>query len=226
MITREVVCKKDRFDRAQTFTTTPAGEFGWTLHDTSSAGSPTALCATANGGAAVLTLAADSEAEVLAIFQNDVLPFDLALIQNVSFTVSVSGVDSATTITFGVGSARNSTADSVAVHAWFRMEGSASTSNLLVETDDGTTDNDDNATGTTLSSTLKKCTIDFSNGLSDIRFFVDGQRVAASETFTLASITADQNVQLQATVQKASGTGTPALTISNVEIQYKTADGA
>jgi hypothetical protein len=226
MITREVVRKVDRFDRAQAFTTTPAGDLGWTIKDTSSAGTPTYLCLTANGGAAKLLLDNTSEAQVVTLYQNDVLPFDLAQLQSVEFTVSVSGIDAVTTLVFGVGTAQNDTADSVTVNAWFRMQGSASTSNLLVETDDGTSDLDDKATGTTLSSTLKKCLIDFTNGLSDIRFYVDGARVAAATTFTLASITADQNVQLFVQLQKASGTGIPAITISNVAVQYVTADGA
>lgn len=225
MITREVVQKVDRFDRAQTFTTTPTGEFGWTITDTSSAGAPTYLCLTANGGAAAFTLAADSEAEIVTLSQGDVLPFDLAQLQRVSFTVKVAAIDAVTTLVFGVASARNDTSDTVAINAWFRMQGSASTTALLVETDDGTTDNDDNATGTTLAAVYKKCTIDFTNGLSDIRFFVDGAPVG-NETFSLAGITADQNVQLYMQLQKASGTGVPSITISNVEVQYVTADGA
>jgi hypothetical protein len=226
MITREVVRKVDRFDRAQAFTTTPAGEFGWTIKDTSSAGTPTYLCLTANGGAAKLLLDNTSEAQVVTLYQNDVLPYDLAQLQSVEFTVFVSGVDSVTTIVFGVASAQNDTADSVTINAWFRMQGSASTTALLCETDDGTSDLDDKSTGTTLAGTHKKCLIDFTNGLSDIRFYVDGARVAAATTFTLSSITADQNVQLFAQLQKASGTGVPALQITNVAVQYVTADGA
>ena len=229
MITRELVRKLDRFDRAQAFTTTPAGDFGWTIADTSAAGAPTYLCITDDGGAAALTLAADSEAENVCLFQNNVLPFDLRLIQNISFTAKVAAVDAVTTIVFGLGSARNDTPDSVTVNCWFRMEGSVSTSNLLFETDDNTTDDDDNATGQTLSSTYKKCTIDFSNGISDIRPFIDGVYVGAvgsTTPYSLGAVAAGQNVQLLAQLQKASGTGVPALTISNVEIQFKTADGA
>jgi len=226
MITREVVCKRDRFDRAQAFTTTPAGEFGWTIKDTSSAGTPTYLCVTDDGGAAKLTLAATSEEEIVTLFQNDVLPFDLALIQNVSFLAKVAAVDAVTQLVFGLASAQNDTEDSVTVNCWFRMDGTASTTLIVVETDDNVSDNNDVATGLTLSSTYKKFTIDFSNGLSDIRFFVDGQRVAASTTFSMASVTSGQNVQLFAQLHKASGTGVPSVSISNVEIVYKTADGA
>lgn len=226
MITREVICAKDNFARAQAFTTTPAGEFGWTIKDTSSAGTPTYLCLTDDGGAAKLLLDSTSEAQVVTLYQNDVLPYDLALLQHVGFVAKVGGVDSATTIVFGVASAQNDTADSVTINAWFRIQGSASTSALLLETDDGTTDYDDKATGATLSTTYKKFTIDFTQGLSDIRFFIDGARVGQSVTHTLASITAGQNVQLFVQLQKASGTGVPYIQLSQVAVQYKTADGA
>lgn len=205
----------DHFDRAQSFTTTP-GQNGWTIADTSSSGTPTYLCVTEDGGAAKLTLANTSEAEIVTLYHNDVLQLDLAKLQNIWFIAKVAGIDSATTLTMGVGSARDDTDDSVAVNAWFRMEGSASTSAVVVETDDGTTDDDDNATGQTLSSTYKKFLIDFSQGLSDVRFYIDGARVAAASTFTLASITAGQNVQPIVQLQKASGTGVPAITIAQI----------
>jgi hypothetical protein len=215
----------DFFDRAQAFTTTP-GMNGWTIADTSSSGTPTYLCVTEDGGAAQLTLASTSEAEIVTLYQNDVLPWDLASLQHVEFIAKVSGIDSATTLTFGVGSARNDTADSVTVNAWFRMEGSASTSAVVVETDDNVTDNNDVATGATLGSGYKKFTIDFTNGLSDVRFYIDGQRVAAGTTFTMAAVTSGQNVQPIIQLQKASGTGTPSITIANVRAQYNYSYGA
>lgn len=203
------------FDRPQTLTTTP-GVNGWTIEDTSSAGAPTYTVA--SGGGMTLTLAADSEAEIVTMYHNDVLNFDIDELHTVEFLVKVSGIDSVTTLVFGMGSAQADTADSVATNAWFRMQGSASTSNLLVETDDGTTDLDDKATGTTLSSTWKKCVIDFTNGTSDVRFYVDDARVAASTTFDMDQATG--NVQPIVQLQKASGTGTPAVTIGKVKITY------
>ena len=225
-VAREVVRQVDHFSRAQAFTTTSTGEMGWTIADTSSAGTPTYLCLTDNGGAAKLLLASTSEAENVCLYQGDVLPYDLALLQYVKFVAKVGGVDAVTTLTMGVGSARNDTEDSVSINAWFRMEGSASTTLVVCETDDGTTDYDDKATTVALSSTYKEFVIDFTNGLSDIRFYIDGARVASGTTFTLASITADQNVQLIVQLAKASGTGVPSVTISKVEVQFKTADGA
>lgn len=225
MITRGVAEFCDLFDRAQVFSATP-GMNGWTAADTSAAGSPSYLCVTENGGAAQLTLAATSEAEIVTLYFNDVLPWDLRGLQYVKFVAKVSGIDAVTTLAFGVGSARNDTLDSVGHLAWFRVEGSASTSAVVVETDDTVTDNDDKATGETIGSVYKTFLIDFSGGLSDVRFFIEGERVAAATTFNMSGSTADQNVQPIIQIQKASGTGVPSITIAAIEASYRYAYGA
>lgn len=225
MITRGTAEFCDLFDRAQAFTTTP-GMNGWTIADTSSSGTPTYLCVTEDGGAATLTIAATSEAENVCLYFNDVLPWDLANLQYVKFVAKVSGIDAVTTLVMGVGSARNDTPDSVATNAWFRMEGSVSTSNVVVETDDAVTDNDDKATGQTLAAVYKTFLIDFTNGLVDVRFYIEGERVAAGTTFNMSSLTAGLNVQPMVQIQKASGTGVPAVTVALVEAQYRYAYGA
>lgn len=223
-VTRGVKTFIDDFDRAQALTTTP-GMNGWTIADTSSAGTPTYLMATDTG--LTMTIAATSEAENICAYQNDVLIYDLASLQTVWFVARfVTQADAVTTLTMGVGSARNDTPDSVAVNAWFRVDGSASTSNVVVETDDGTTDNDDKATGTTMLLVYKKYLIDFTNGLADVRFFIDGQRVAAGTTFNMSAATAGQNVQPIIQLQKASGTGVPALSVVQYGAQYRYAYGA
>lgn len=225
MIHRDTVCFVDRFNRAQALTTTP-GMNGWTVKDTSSAGTPTYLCVTEDGGAMKLTLAATSEAEIVTMYTNDVLTYDLALLKNVWFIAKVAAVDAVTVLSFGVGTAQADDEDTMTVNAWFKIEGSASTSALVVETDDGTTDNNDVSTGTTLASTYKKCLIDFSYGLSDVRFYVDGVRVAASTTFSMSAITAGQNVQPFVQLEKASGTGVPSVTIVEFGATYNDAYGA
>ncbi len=224
-VSRGVITNVDNFDRAQALTTTP-GYNGWTVKDTSSAGTPTYLCITEDGGAMKLTLAATSEEEIVTMYMNDVLPLDLANLQRVEYIAKVSGIDSVTTLVFGVGSAQNDTEDSVATLAWFRMQGSDSTSNVVCETDDGTNDYDDKATGKTLSSTYKKFVIDFTQGLSDVRFYIDGERVAAATTFNMSSVSAGTNVQPFVQLHKASGTGTPAITIAQFVSQQRYAYGA
>jgi len=213
------------FNRAQAFTTTP-GENGWTIKDTSAAGAPTYLCVTEDGGAAKLTLAATSEAEIVTLYTNDVLTFDVRKLKRVEYIALVAGIDSVTTLVFGVGSAQNDTADSVATNAWFRMEGSVSTTAVVVETDDATNDNNDVATGSTLAATYKQFVIDFESGISDVRFFIDGERVAASTTFDMSALTAGLNVQPFVQLQKASGTGVPSITIAKCQIDYNYAYGA
>jgi hypothetical protein len=225
MVSRGVNQFVEHFNRAQAFTTTP-GMNGWTIKDTSSAGAPTYLCVTEDGGAAVLTLAADSEAEVVTLYNNDVLVYDVRQLQHIWWIAKVSGIDSATTLTFGVGSAQNDTADSVATNAWFRMQGSASTSAVVVETDDAVTDLDDKATGTTLAAVYKKFLIDFTNGLADVRFFIDGARVAQTTTFDMSGLTAGLNVQPFVQLQKASGTGVPSISLAQFGVQYEWAYGA
>jgi len=202
------------FQRAQTLSTTP-GENGWTIHDTSAAGAPTTVV---GASGAVLTLAADSEAEVLSLYHNDVLQFDIDEIRSMTFYAKVSGVDAVTAIVMGLGSARNGTLDSVAANAWFRMQGSASTTLVVTESDDGTNDNDDKATSVTLSSTFKKFVIDFSRGKADVRFFIDGLRVSSATTFDMSNYSS--GLQPIFELQKASGTGVPALTVTGVLIKH------
>jgi hypothetical protein len=206
----------DNFNRAQALTTTP-GFNGWTIKDTSSSGTPTYLCA-GSGAGMVLTIVNTNEAEIVTMYTNDVLPYDLLKINNVWWTAKVAGIDAVTTLVMGVASAQNDTADTVTTNAWFRMEGSASTSALLWETDDNTTNDDDNATGTTLAATYKRMMIDFTQGMSAIRFFVDGALVG---TGSMAAVTSATYVQPFVQVQKASGTGTPVVTIGQFGISYK-----
>lgn len=224
-VERKVLEFCDDFNRAQVFTTTP-GQNGWTIKDTSSSGTPTYLVATGDGGGAVLTLANTSEAEIVTLFHNDVLVFDIRTIQRVEMIAKVSGIDAATTLTFGVASAQNDNDDSVAVNAWFRMEGSVSTTAVVVETDDGTVDNNDKATGATLASTFKHFVIDFTNGLADIRFYIDREPVALATTFSMAAVAAGQNVQPFVQLQKASGTGVPSITLKRFRILYQETTGA
>lgn len=223
MVFRKVRRWYSAFDWSQVFTTTSAF-MGWAIADTSSSGTPTYT--TVSGGGAALTCDSQSESQNVCLYQKDILPFNVLKVQKMSWLAKVAGVDSVTTIVMGLGSARNDTPDSVTTNAWFRMEGSVSTTAVVAETDDGTSDLDDKATGVTLSSTYKLFEIDFTNGLADIRFYIDGERVGQATTFTLAALTSATNVQPIFQVQKASGTGVPALTVKELEIIYDVCEGA
>jgi len=217
--------KIDEFDYAITLSTTP-GMNGWTIADTSSSGTPTYLGTTEDGGSVTLTLVNTNEAEIVTLYQNDVLMYDPDDVSNFWWVAKVSGIDSTTTLVMGMATEQNDTADSVAEHVWFRMEGATSTTALVVETDDATTDNNDVATGTTLSSTYKRLLVDLSQGLTDVRFYVDGARVASGTTFSINSIASGHNMQPFVQLQKSGGTGTPAVQLAQWGITYKTSYGS
>lgn len=207
----------DDFRRAQSFTTTP-GQNGWTIKDTSSSGTPTYLIGT---DGATLTLAATNESEIVTLYTNDVKTIPLEDIISIEWAMKVANIDSNTIMVAGVATNQNDTADSVAEHAWFRIEGATSTTALVAETDDATTDNNDKATGTSLSSTVKRLKIDFRNGLDDVRFYVDGSRRASATTFDMEAATANLTVQPFVQLQKSTGTGTPSVSIRSCTIVYR-----
>lgn len=213
----------DNFTRAQTLTTT-ATHNGWTVATTGT--SPTHLGT--NGAGMVLTCSNTSEAANICMYHKDILQFDVDQIKVADFWVKVSGIDAVSTVVFGMAGARHDTPDTVAQNCWFRIEGSTSTSNIVCETDDGTTDYDDKATGQTLASVTKIFRIDFTNGKSDIRFLMGDSlgnltRVAASTTFTLAAYTGQLQPLIQ--VQKGSGTGVPAVSVRRVRIEHQIIGG-
>lgn len=198
------------------FPTTADPATPWMVADTSAAGAPTYV---RNAGNAVLTLAATSEVENVCLYHGDALTFDIDNIQRIEMRVKVSGCTNGTELVFGVGSARNDTTDSVTANAWFKMVGATSTTLVVVETDDGTTDLDDKATGVTLSTTFKRFVIDFTGGTEDVKFYIDGARVAASTTFDMSAYTSGLQPIVQ--IQKAANTNADAVTIDYVDIVCK-----
>lgn len=199
-----------------TLTASPTNGDRWDIADTSSAGTPTYTVGGINGEA---TLAFDSQSEVqnVCLFQSDVLNWDIDLIQRIEMRVKTTAtLDSATSLAFGLASARNDAIDSITAHASFRIIGN---NTLVVESDDGTTDKDDVATGASLSDTYKKFVIDFTGGKSNVKFYVDGVRVAASTTFDMSGYTAGLQPYVQ--IQKTADTNTDSVTIDYIKIEGK-----
>ena len=224
-VSRGVVKNVDHFDRAQALLTTP-GHNGWTVKDTSSSGTPTYLTTGEDGGAMKLTLVNTNEAEIVTMYKNDILYLDLANLQHIWWILKVVGIDSVTDLVFGVAAAQNDTEDSVVTNAWFKMDGSVSTSIIVAESDDGTNDNDDVATGETLAAVYKKFDIDFTRGLKDVQYIIDGERVAKATTFDMSDLTSGLNVQPFVQLNKASGAGVAAVTIAQYGEQYSYNYGA
>lgn len=189
----------------------------WLIDDTSAAGTPTYV---RNAGEAVLTLASNNEVENVCLHHGDALSFDIDDIQRVEMRVKLgAALTTGTILTFGVGSARNDDADLVAAHATFRMVGATSTSAVFAETDDGVRDNDDIATGQSLGTIYKEFVIDFTGGKSNVRFYVDGVRVAASTLFDMSGYSLGLQPIIQ--LQKAANTNVDAVSIDYVKITSK-----
>lgn len=209
----------DDFWGADTFSTAGQGS-PWAIADTSSAGTPTyATVSPSATGEVALTLASTSEVENVCLSFGDKLCFDIDNIQRFAARVKVSGCTSGTSISWGLASARNDDPDSIANHASFRMIGATSTTAVYVESDDGTTDKDDIATGVTLSTTYKEFVIDFTGGKSNVKFYIDGVRVAASTTFDMSAATSSLQPYIQ--IQKTSSANTDAVTIDFVAVDLK-----
>ena len=135
---------------------------------------------------------------------------------------------------WGLCSERNDDPDSLTAHATFRTIGA---NDIVVESDDGTTDKDDIATGQTLLASWKRCVIDFSAGIvakqapslsvggkADVQFFVGDaygklRRVASGTPFDMSAYSAGLQPYLQ--IQKTSDSNTDALSVLEVAIHYK-----
>lgn len=219
MIQRRVIDWVDNFDRAQTPTTTP-GPNGWTLTKTAAGGSPT-MAITTLGLGMVITLAATNEIENMCLSHNDILTFPTIGLQRFEWTMNLSAMAAASTVSFGFGTARNDAIASVTSFAGFRILGSGSLSNVLIDCRDGTNSKASIATGKTLGATNRMFAVDFTNGLADIRFEIDGSRVAAGTVFSMAALTSTSFLQPLVQVQKTAATDVPALGILRLAIQYK-----
>jgi hypothetical protein len=206
----------------------------WCSKITAAAGSPTIK--SVSGGTLDLALDATSEVQNLCLYQGDILPFKIQDLIRLEIVASVSAsLDASVSAAFGLAAARHDTLDSVTAHSWFRLQGSNA---LLVETDDGTNDNDDKATGITMGTALKRFAIDFTGvqtrqlpssslgNRANVAFFADNsggdlRRVADTTLFDMSNYSATSGLQLFAQIQKTAGTAVGTLSIESFEVEYK-----
>lgn len=203
-----------------TFPTSADPAMPWLVDDVSVTGTPTYTKGTSE---ATLTLNNDNAAVIVALHFNDALDFDIDLIQQIEMRVKIGAATftSGSILTFGLASARNDTADDVAAHAWFRMEGANSTTLVYCETDDGTRDVNDISSGVTLGTTYKRFVIDFTGGKSDVKFYIDGRLVAPSQTFDMSGYSSGLQPIVQ--LQKAANANADSVVIDYVRVIAKRA---
>lgn len=201
-----------------TFPTSADPATAWLVDDVSVTGTPVYTKGTSE---ATLTLNNDSAEVIVALHFNDSLDFDIDDIQRVTMRVKIGAATftSGSILCFGVGSARNDTANSVAANAWFRMEGANSTTLVYAETDDGTRDVDDVSTGVALGTTYKNFVIDFTGGKSNVKFYIDGQRVCSTQTFDMSAYTSGLQPIIQ--LQKGVNSNVDSVVIDFIEVVCK-----
>lgn len=208
----------------------------FTIADTSASGSPSFGGLT--GGGYRMQFASTSEVENLCLYMGDVLPFDIDDLIAVEFIVATAAsLDAATSLAFGLASARNDAIDSIAEAALFRCIGD---NNVVVETDDGTNNNDDVSTGLTLGSDWKRFRIDFASRIttqeppstssgrkSNVEFYVGNargslRRVADTTRFDMSNYSG--GLQLFAQLQKTADTNTDNLDILEMSVEVSLPD--
>jgi hypothetical protein len=199
-----------------TAATTP-GVGPWKLTVTGAAPPTAAMATPSNGGALLFTLTAGDEVQNVCLDFNNILAFDIDQLLSAEFRVQcVASVTSAVSIGFGLQSARNNDLAATTAHAQFRIIGN---NNVVVETDDDVLDNNLIATGKTLGAAYKRFYIDFSGGKKNVKFYIDGERVAASKTFDMSNYSASLQPFLQ--IQKTTGTQTGTATIDYVCVKAR-----
>ena len=139
----------DDFIGRRVYSATDASNVGhvWDIVDTSSAGTPTyAAVDGAEAGELAVDFDSQNEIQNVCLSFGDQLQFDIDKVRQVNIRIkqNQATIDATTSLAFGLTGDRNDAIDSIAQAALFRLIGD---NNLVVETDDGTTDNDDGATG-------------------------------------------------------------------------------
>ena len=218
-------CFEDDFFGGGTLATSGQGD-PWVIADTSASGTPTYVYVDgSSSGEVALDLAATSEVENVCLSFGDKLAMDIDKIQGAEFRIKMNqaALDATSQVAFGLTGDRNDTIDSIAQAAIFRVVGADSTTAVVVESDDGTNNNDAVATGQTLINAYKTFKIDFSQGTSDVRFMMDDanglRRVATGTTFDMSNYTGSLQPFVQ--IQKTADTNTDGLTIDYIKVWGK-----
>lgn len=189
-----------------------AGTFGaagvgvpWAIVDTSVGGTPTyAAVNPSSSGEIAVTLVATNEIENVCLAFGDVLCFSIGKIIDFEWRIKLGAatMPTASLISFGMTSARNDAIASITNSILFQVDGATDTTACVITTRDGVHTNSAVSTGTTLINAYKLFRVDFTNGTTDVRFFIDNAPVATGTTFDLSNYTGSMQpfLQLQKTV--------------------------
>ncbi len=175
------------------------------------------LVADSSNGQFLLHLANNNEDEDAVLYQGDNKTFDVGngLIFETRVDMAVAPGTGVCAV-FGMCGDHNLDKDTVTEAAWFRFDASLV---CKVETDDTTNNEDDKATGhTAVAGTYDIYRIDFTT-ISDVKFFINGSRVASDTTFDMSNLSAsEQQMQPYFSLDKTGNTSLGDMNIDYVKI--------
>lgn len=164
---------------------------------------------------------ADSEAQTMRVDWGDTLMINMSKKPRIEVRAKIdfagANFSADQRAVLGLASAYNATLDNIATNAWFRVEGA--NLNILIESDDGTLDDDDN--DTTLDLVDNAWTIfeiDCSD-LDNVTFRVNGTQVA--QRLDMGALTANTWVQPVIAIQRDAGTEAEKLDIDYCRITWE-----
>ena len=181
------------------------GTYAWSILEVSAGGTPTeAIVANSSNGQFLLHSDTTNEDQDVVLYQPGNKTFDVSngLIFEARINMAVAPGTGVCAVA-GMCGDHDLDKDTTTEAAWFRWDASQV---CKVETDDTTNDNDDVATGvTTVAGTYNVFRIDFTT-LANVKFFIDGVRVATGTTFDMSNLTAgEQQMQPYFSLDKTAG---------------------
>lgn len=180
------------FANTGTLPTSGPSENGLIIAETSAVGTPVFRYkdGASEGGEVELAFDSQAEAQNVCLYHGDTLPFDIDRIVEALFRFKLkqAALNAATMIALGLIGDRNDAIDTIAQAALMRIIGADDTTAVVIESDDGTVNLDDQSTGKSIADTnLHTFGISFALGKKDVRFFLDGQPVAQGITFDMSN---------------------------------------
>lgn len=183
------------------------------------AGPPTvAVVADGLNGIVACALTSDSQKQSADLYMNDELQFSVkqGLIFEAVITQSVLPTLGAESV-IGVVSAWADGYDAITYSAFFTCDGDGE---IICESDDNVTDASASSGVTVLNTDTVVLKIDCTD-ITDIKFYVNGNEVAGSTTFSWAASAANSKVQPIAGMYKASGAGVGTLQVDKIDLGQK-----
>lgn len=181
--------------------------FKWGARDTG--GATEGVVADSANGVLGLALDATNEAQLAGVDWADqrTLVLNQGLVFEARFRLSVLPSAASVIAVIGLQGDHNAAVDTVAESIWFRADGNGQ---MTVEHDDTSHESSKVATGVTLTtSDWIVAKIDCSD-ISDVKFYINGNRVAAATTFDMSAVPA-LALQPVARISKSAATSVGTL---------------